>query len=110
MQAKPKQIIEPQALTATTDEYYAAPAGKKVIISKFTLSNGGAAAVACDVHIVPSGDSADATNKIIPAKLVDTDEAFAAYQLEGQVLDEGDKIFVKGGADVVVMSSGVELF
>jgi hypothetical protein len=114
MQAVPVQIIEPQAISDTLTPYYASPASKKTIISKLTFTNHGADAEAIDVHIVPSGDSATDANKVVSAKLVDANEAWPAYQLEGQILKPGDAIHCKTGTasstDIVVMGSGVEVF
>ena len=114
MQAVPVQIIEPQAISYTLTSYYASPAGKKTIISKLTFTNHGADAEAIDVHIVPAGDSATNANKVVSAKLIDANEAWPAYQLEGHVMKPGDAIHCKTGTaestDIVVMGSGVEVF
>ncbi len=114
MQAIPVQIIPPQAISDTLTSYYASPAQKKTIITKLTLTNHGADAEAIDVHIVPSGDSATDANKVISGRLVNNDEAWPAYPLEGQLLKPGDSIHAKtasaASTDIVIMASGVEVF
>lgn len=114
MQAIPKQLVEPQAISDTLTGYYASPANKQTILSKLTFTNHGSDAESIDVHIVPNGDSASDSNKVVSAKVIDADEAWSAYQLEGQVLNAGDAVHCKtntaSSTDIVFMASGLEIF
>lgn len=109
MNATPVQLISPQALTATLAQYYEAPAQKRVIISKMTLSNVGTGVELVDIHIVPAGGTADATNLLLKQKSLDSNQSFPVYQLEGQILSPGDTVWAKtDSADsVLIMASGV---
>lgn len=112
MQAKPVQIIAPQALSNAIAVLYTSPNNKKTIVNKLTVANTGAVAVTADIHVVPAGGSPDDTNKLIPAKVIDGNTSFAAYQLEGQILNAGDSVQAVASVDAVanVMASGVEVF
>lgn len=114
MQAIPKQLVEPQAISSTLASYYASPSNKQTILSKLTFTNHGADAESIDVHIVPNGDSPVLSNKLISAKIIDANEAWSAYQLEGQLLNPGDAIHCKtntaSSTDIVFMASGLEVF
>lgn len=108
MNATPLQLISPQELTATLAEYYESPAQKRVIISKMTIANVTAGVHTVQIHIVPAGGTANATNQLLN-KTLDTDQSFPVYQLEGQILSAGDTIWAKTGAasSVLLMASGV---
>lgn len=114
MQAIPVQIIPAQAITDTAVSYYASPANKTTIISKLTFTNHGGDAESIDVHIVVSGGSATAGNKVISAKVINANEAWPAYPLEGLVLPAGSSIYCKtltaASTDIVVAGAGVQIF
>ena len=109
MNATSIQLISPQALTATLAQYYEAPAQKRVIISKMTLSNVSAGVDTVDIHIVPAGGTADASNLLLKQKSLDSNQSFPVYQLEGQILAPGDTVWAKAAnVDAVLfMASGV---
>jgi len=109
MNATPIQLISPQALTATLAKYYEAPAQKRVIISKMTITNVGAAVEKVDVHVVPAGGTADASNLLLKQKRLDINQSFPVYQLEGQILSPGDTVWAKTdtAGSVLLMASGV---
>lgn len=113
-QAQPKQIIAPQAITSTASSYYTSPNEKRTIISKLSFGNSSGQAVPVTVHIVPQGGSPDNTNKIVPGQLIDSDESFSAYTVEGVIMKPGDQIFANtnaaGDGNVSMVASGVEVF
>lgn len=111
MQATNVQIIPAQALTTTLSSYYTSRAKTKTLLSKLTLTNVTGSAETVDVHLVPSGGTADATNRLIQSRTLDTNEAWSAYPIEGQVLREGDSIHAVAGSNdaILIMASGVEL-
>ena len=102
-----KQLIEPQALTATVATVYTVPALFTTQLSAVTVSNPTAGAVALDLHIVPSGGSADATNKVIPAKTLAANETYTCPEMTAQTLPAGTTIQASG-LGLVVFASGVE--
>lgn len=114
MQAVPVQIIAPQALTDTAQMLYQSPANKKTIISKITFGNTAAQAVTVLGHIVPSGGSPTVANQILPAKLLDVNESWSAYSLEGLTMKAGDMLYLatdsQGSGKVAVSAAGVEVF
>jgi len=114
MQAVPIQMIAPQALTQTAQMLYQSPANKKTIISKVTFGNTAAQAVTVTAHIVPAGGAPDDTNKVLPAKLLDINESWSAYSLEGITMRSGDMLYMNTDANgenkVAVAASGVEVF
>jgi len=109
MNAKPIQLIAVTALTASLASYYTAPASKRVIISKFTLTNTDAGVQNVDVHVVPTGGSADSSNIVIKQLALDAGQTAAVYQLEGHIMAAGDEIHaVADDASVVLLfASGV---
>jgi hypothetical protein len=112
MAATPVQIVTPVFLATTTAApIYTAPAAKKVLITKISFTNIGAVADSIDVHIVTSAGVVGTSNKIISAKIIDAAECWACYQIEGEILNSGDKLYAKAGiaSNVNVMASGVEL-
>jgi len=113
MQANPVQIIAPQTITDTLTGYYTSPAKKRTLISKLTFSNASTTAESVSVHLVPSGGTADASNKVISDRTVNNGEAAAIYQLEGQVMEPGDSLHFASdttGSVIVVVASGVEIY
>lgn len=114
MQAVPVQIIAPQALTDTAQMLYQSPANKKTIISKITFGNTAAQAVTVTGHIVPAGGTPTAANQILPAKLLDVNESWSAYSLEGLTMKAGDILYLatdaQGTGKVAVSAAGVEVF
>lgn len=113
MQVVPIQLIAPQSITDTLAAYYTAPGNKKVLVTKLTMTNVGTTAEKVDLHLVPSGGTADATNKVIAAKTLNGESAEALYQLEGQVLPAGTEIHAKTDAsastNIVIAASGAEI-
>lgn len=112
MQTQPRQLIPAQYLTSSLATYYTGEAGKNTIISKLTLTNVSAGVDNVDVHIVASGDTATAENRVLSQKALDSNQSFPVYQLEGQILKAGDTIQAKAdnGTAVVIMASGVAVF
>jgi len=74
-----------------------------------TLSNVSAVVDTVDIHIVPAGGTADASNLLLKQKSLDSNQSFPVYQLEGQILAPGDTVWAKAAnVDAVLfMASGV---
>lgn len=114
MQAKPLEIIQPQALTQTLQSLYVSASNKRTIISKVTFANRAASLVGITVHVVPASEVAGASNIVIPNHFIDSNESWSAYQLEGLVLEPGSKLIMKtdaaGNGLVNVAASGLEVY
>ena len=102
-----KQLIEPQALTGSVATIYTVPALFNTQLAAVTVSNPTAGAVALTLHIVPDGGTADATNKVIPAKTLAANETYICPELTAQTLPAGTTIQASG-LGLVVFASGVE--
>jgi hypothetical protein len=91
MSVTPKTLIDAkQAENALTTQYTAT--NVTALIDKFTVTNTTGGAQTIDVHLVPEGGSADATNKVIDAATVAANATMTLTQLSGQVLEAGDFI------------------
>lgn len=78
-------------------------AAGKTTIDKFTLTNTtGSTVSGIDVHIVPSGGTADATNKIISAKALAANETYVCPELVGHVLENGEFVRALAGTATAV--------
>lgn len=114
MQAKPVQIIAPQALTSSAAMLYQSPSGKQTIISKITFGNSATAAAEVTVYLVPNGKSQDDSTRVVPARLLDANESWSAYSMEGLTMKAGDQLYMNtdatGNGKVSVSASGVEIF
>lgn len=106
-----KTLIDAKQAAATATTEYTCPASTKTIIDKFTGTNTTATAVTLDVHLVPSGGTADATNKIISAKSIAQDATYTCPEVVGHVLDAGDFIAVTASAatSITIRASGREV-
>lgn len=113
MNAEPKQLIAPVALTKTAAKIYQAPANKSVILTKLVVANTVDDLVAVTIHVVPQGDSASVGNQVVPKRNLNNFESWAAYQVEGLVLKQGDSIYAStddaGSGSVNVVAAGVEI-
>jgi hypothetical protein len=79
----------------------------KTIIDKFTLVETTAATISgIDVHIVPSGGSASATNRIISQKSLNANETYLCPELIGHTLEVGEFIQAKAGTATAVSVRG----
>lgn len=114
MQANPKEIISPQALTATLQTLYTSPAKKRTIITKVTFANRAPQLAGMVVHVVPDGDTAGPTNMVLPERDIGANESWSAYQLEGLILEPGYSLAIKTDAEgdglMNVVASGLEVF
>lgn len=113
MQAVPVQTIATQLITNVLGTYYTSPANKKTILSKLIFCNTGSTAEKIDVHLVPSGGSASAGNKVISGKTIDAGESWPAYMLEGVTIPAGSSLQAKSDTSssaITITGSGVEVY
>jgi hypothetical protein len=66
----PQQLVTIQ-LGAATTSVYAVPANRRLIITKVTLLNTTGTDRTADLYLVPSGGSADGTNRILNGKVLE---------------------------------------
>jgi len=113
MKTNPVQIIASQAMSDALVTYYTSPANKKTLISKVSITNIGTAALAFDLHVVPSGGAASTANKIFSAEVVDSGASLPLHQIEAQILEAGDfiqaKINTATSTDLTILGSGYEI-
>ncbi len=113
MNAEPKQLVAPLSLTKTAKQVYQAPANKSVIVTKLVAANTVDDVVSVTIYLVPKGESATTKNQIVPRRFLNNLESWAAYQVEGLVLKQGDSIYAStddaGSGSVNVVASGVEI-
>jgi hypothetical protein len=82
----------------------------KARIDKFTCTNEDTVAHTITIHLVASGGSASAANKIISAKSLAAGECYTCPELIGHWLTDGQTIqgFADAAAFVTVRASGIE--
>jgi hypothetical protein len=106
----PQQLVTIQ-LGATVASAYAVATNRRLIITKITLLNTTGTDRTVDLHLVPSGGSADATNQILDAKVMEANmtEPYIVTGAMQHVLNGGGAIHA--GADaataVTMVVSGV---
>lgn len=64
----------------------------RAILDKVTLSNTTGGAITVDLHLVPNGGSATATNKILSAKSIGANSTDTCPEVVGHVLEPGGTI------------------
>ncbi len=93
--------IQPTVTTIVT--LYTSPtSGSGSRVTAFTATNNSGGAASYDLHIVPSGGAADATNKLVNAKSL----AAAADDVPAQVIDQ---LIPRGGTLETKVSVGTSI-
>lgn len=95
------------ALTGASVTYYTAN-GVKAQIQAMTITNSTGGAVACTVHLVPSGGSPDNSNIIVSARSIAAGESYLALEAIGQYLEPNGTIRALGNG-LTMVASGVEI-
>lgn len=91
-------LVEAKYAENSQSTQYTAAAATKVIIDKFTVSNGTAGAVTLAVNLVASGGAAGGANLVLPAYSVAAGAVYTCPELVGHVLHAGDFISTLAGA------------
>lgn len=98
-----------QAETAQATQY-AAPAGMRTIVDKFTGTNTSGAAATLSVNVITSGGAAGDANLIVKTKTLQPGETYTFPEIVGQVLGPGDSIStLASAAGITVRASGREV-
>lgn len=87
-----KRLYGPDQLGTSLATLYTSPAGTTTSITTSTVTNVSAGVVTYTIHIVPSGDAADATNIVANEQPLDADGSEIVFQLVAKVLQPGDSI------------------
>ena len=110
MAVKGITIVEGQQLTASTATYYTAGTNR-TRIDKMTICNTTGTARTFDLHIVPSGGAASASNQVIDAKSVGAGETYLCPEVVGHWLEPGDTIqaVASAASALSIVASGIEV-
>ncbi len=106
-----KTLIDAKYAANSLTTEYTTPALTTTIIDKFTATNTDSSARTIDVHLVPSGGSADATNKVTAALSIGIGASVDVPEMKNHVLETGDFISVVASvaSKVVIRASGREI-
>jgi|DEB0MinimDraft_10_1074344.scaffolds.fasta_scaffold10157_2 hypothetical protein len=106
-----KQLIAPQQIAASATTYYTVPTNKVTVVRALTLCNTTGTGRTVDIHFVPSGGSADATNQIVDALSVPSTDQITVPEALNHVLPAGATIQAVADAAtaVTITASGVEV-
>jgi hypothetical protein len=109
MKVTEKALVEAKELETTlTDQYEAVSLTAR--INAATATNNSASVRTISVHLVGNGDTADATNRLIPARALGIGESYTCPEICMHALNAGGKISaVASGAGVTFAVSGVEI-
>jgi hypothetical protein len=101
-----KVLIQGVHVTTSAVAYHAASA--LTIIDKFTASNTSGSDATLTVHLVPSGGSAAAGNKVLPSVNVEAGKVYLCAELVGHDLEAGDSIVALAsvGSAISIRASG----
>ena len=110
MQRLPKRLVAGSQLTASAATYYTVPSNTIATISACSVTNTTATAQTATVHLVPSGDTADATNCVCSGRVVAPGETYNVAGAIAQTLSTGGKIqaLSDAGAALTLVASGYE--
>lgn len=103
MSATDKVIVESQDCPIATTAVYTAPASTRAKIDRFTATNTSASAITLDVHLVPPGGVADATNLIVKLKSI------AAGSDESITTPAGHTLAAGGAIHVLASATGLSI-
>lgn len=111
MAVTPKRLVSGSQLTTSAATYYTAGAIVAARIDKCVAANNSGSAATMTLHLVPSGGTADDTNKIIKTKSINAGEVYTCPEVVGHVLTPGGTIqaLASAGTSITLMASGVEI-
>lgn len=106
MQVRLKAVDAAQ-LTAAAVTYYTAPAsiGASQVIH-WVVCNTDTVARTVTIHVIPSGGSATATNKVLDAKQLQPNQSYNVKELIGKALEAGDFIQALASAATAISMQG----
>lgn len=106
-----KVLIDAKYASNSLTTEYTTPTSTTAIIDKFTATNTDASSRTLDVHLVPAGGSADATNKITSGLSIAAGASVDLPEMKNHVLEAGDFISATASvaSKVVIRASGREI-
>lgn len=110
MAVKGITLVEGTQISNATTTYYTST-NKRTRIDKMTVCNSTAGAQTFDMHIVPSGGSASASNQIVDGKSVGAGETYLCPEAVGHWLEPGDTIqaVASAASALSLVASGIEV-
>lgn len=104
------RFIDGSQLTTGIATYYTVAAGKTATIKKLTITNTTGSAETFDLHLVPSGDSATASNQIQDGVSVAANSTLVVNAATDHVLEAGGTIqaLASAGSALTIIASGNE--
>lgn len=103
----PKKLVQGTMLTTSAATLYTCPANTRAGITRFSATETSGAARTITVHIVASGGTASATNKVTNVRTLDANESADINEAK-HILEAGDTIqaLADAGSAVNVQVSG----
>lgn len=111
MAVNAKRLVSGSQLTASAATYYTAPASTKAVIKAASITNTTASPATATVYLVPSGDTAGATNEVIAAKSIAPGETYNCPELVNQVIEAAGTLQALSGTPsaLTLVVSGSEI-
>lgn len=111
MQQSVKSLVSGVLLTGSAATYYTTPAGTQTRISNLCCTNTDTVPRTVTIHLVPSGGTADTTNRIASARNLAPGETWVCMAAVNQTLGAGATIQALASTTSVVnmVASGVEI-
>ena len=105
-----KVLIDGVQLTTVLADLFSDTTNVLTRIVGFVVTNDGVGAVTYDLHIVPSGGTADATNRIIKARTLLASESDTPAEPINELVPDGGSIEMKASANtsIAVRASGIQ--
>lgn len=109
MAITPKRLVSGSQVAATATTYYTAT-NVKARIDAMTITNTTAGAITVTLHLVPSGGTADATNKILDVKSIAGNASYRVIEAIGHWIEASGTIqaLASSATSVTLVASGVE--
>jgi hypothetical protein len=110
MAITPKRFVAGSQLTTSAAVYYTAPAATKARIDACALTNTSGGAVTATMHLVASGGTASAANRILSARSIAAGATLIVPGAIGQWLEAGGTLqaLASSGTSITLVASGVE--
>lgn len=107
----PQKLVAGSQIAATATTYYTAPANTKAIIKNMTLTNTTANAVTATVHVISAGATETASNMIISARVLASNETYNCPEAVGKVILATGTIRALAGSatSISLQADGIEI-
>lgn len=106
-----KKLVAGSQIAATVTTYYTVGTNLRAVLTQVTLTNTTTTARTVDLHLIPSGGTASASNQILSDFPVPANSTKAVFVAVGHVMHTGD--FIQAACDsasaVTLQVSGVEV-